>query len=97
MTELEIILQEIREQIKKDSVPLRFLRREISLVRTDTVIQILESYVDRGYDYANMDQPQRCVHGYAGPCRYPISECRECPARPENADRLFGMTKCEVE
>lgn len=33
-----------------------------------------------------MKQPERCIYGY-GVCDYPIEDCRNCPARPENQRR----------
>ena len=42
-----------------------------------------------------IDQPDECILGY-GTCCYPIVDCQNCPARPENNDPYWGITRAEV-
>lgn len=46
---------------------------------------------------ANMGQPEKCIHGYAETCCYPIDDCKNCPARPDSGDWYWGMTGCEIK
>lgn len=52
---------------------------------------------DDKYDYTNMEQPDKCLHGYAESCCYPIDDCKNCPARPDSDDWYWGMTGCEIK
>lgn len=35
------------------------------------------------------EQPKYCLYGYAEVCCYPIEDCENCPARPENLDTYW--------
>lgn len=48
------------------------------------------------HDFKNMDQPSDCLFG-GGSCCYPVVDCENCPARPENGDPYLGMTSASVE
>lgn len=42
------------------------------------------------------EQPDECIFGY-GVCGYPIDDCKNCPARPENNDPYWNMSSCEIK
>lgn len=96
MTELEKILYVAKLKMCDNKLKLNMFGRELEYISLDTALGILDSFKDYGYDYENMDQPEECVHGY-GVCCYPISDCKNCPARPENNDQYFGITTCEFK
>ena len=53
--------------------------------------------MQKSKENANMEQPDKCLCGYAETCCYPIDDCINCPARPESGDRYWGMTVCEIK
>lgn len=42
------------------------------------------------------EQPSECIFGY-GVCGYPIDDCKNCPARPDNNDPYWNMSSCEIK
>lgn len=43
------------------------------------------------------EKPEKCLYGYTEFCCYPIDDCRNCPARPENLDPYWGMSIAQFE
>lgn len=86
MNDIEKILNEAKERIQNRAFQIQLFGKNIEMIALSSVMEVLESYKDAGYDYRNMEQPEDCVHGY-GVCCYPIEDCPNCPMRPEN----FGM------
>ena len=41
-----------------------------------------------------MKQSDKCIFG--GSCCYPIDDCQNCPARPENGDPYWGLTQATI-
>ena len=39
-------------------------------------------------------QSDKCIFG--GSCCYPIDDCQNCPARPENGDPYWGLTQSTI-
>lgn len=43
----------------------------------------------------DIEQPEECLYGY-GVCCYPIEDCENCPARPENNDPFWGKSIADI-
>lgn len=43
-----------------------------------------------------IEQPEECIFGH-GVCCYPIDDCENCPARPENNDPYWNTSKAEIK
>jgi len=43
------------------------------------------------------EQPEFCHYNEDSPCCYPIDDCDNCPAHPDNFDPYWGLTVAEVK
>lgn len=55
MNDIEKILNEAKERIQNRAFQIQLFGKDIEMIALSSVMEVLESYKDAGYDYRNME------------------------------------------
>lgn len=75
----EKAIRDMAAWLKTQQVTLPLFGKDVPIIRASAVDEYLEKHIHDFYDYANMTQPEICIHDEHSICTYPISDCKNCP------------------
>lgn len=61
-------------------IEVNMFGKDIPIIAMSALTSYLETHMHDFYNYATMTQPDVCLHYPSTPCRYPITDCKHCPA-----------------
>ena len=89
----EKAIRDMAACLKTQQVTLPLFGKDVPIIRASAVDEYLEKHIHDFYDYANMTQPEICIHDEHSICTYPISDCKNCPL----INHQMPLTACRFE
>lgn len=85
--------QDFLEAMRAQTVDLHLFGRVVPMIQFAALSQYVQKHQHDDYDYAKMQQPDRCLHYPESTCSYPIEDCRQCPVSMGE----FPLTTARIE